>query len=65
MLKKLLLTLGLAKAPAPIRTYFAASSFVGAVPALAFVAWRNRAQLKALFQRVTHRQPQRLAATTA
>jgi hypothetical protein len=53
MLKKILLALGLMKAPAPVKTYFAVSSFVGVVPALAFVAWKNRDWIKALVQRAT------------
>ena len=53
MWKKLLITLGLAKAPAPIRTYFAVSSFVGAIPALAYVAYKHRDKLRALMHRST------------
>jgi hypothetical protein len=53
MLKQLLITLGLRKAPAPVRTYVAASSLVGAVPALAYVAWKNREQLRSLWHNVT------------
>ncbi len=57
MLKKILLTLGLAKAPAPVRTYFAASSFVGVVPALAYVAWKNRDRLRSMLRRgMAHQQ---------
>ena len=62
MLKKILLTLGLAKAPAPIRTYVVASSFVGAVPALAWVAWKNRDWLRSLVRRVAVPTERRLPA---
>lgn len=51
MWKKLLITLGLAKAPAPIRTYFAVSSLVGTIPALAYVAYKHRDKLRALMHR--------------
>lgn len=57
MLKKILLTLGLAKAPAPVRSYFAVSSFFGAVPALAYVAWKNRDRLRSVLRRgMAHQQ---------
>ncbi len=42
MFKMLLRAIGLSKGPAPLRTYLSASPFVGALPALAFVAWRYR-----------------------
>ncbi len=48
MIKHLLVSLGLAKAPAPFRSYVAASSFVGVIPALAFVAWKYRANIRPL-----------------
>lgn len=51
MFKKLLITLGLAKAPAPVRSYFVASSMFGTIPALAFVAWKNRDRIRGLLQR--------------
>jgi hypothetical protein len=54
MFKKLLLALGLAKAPAPIRSYAVASSFVGAPLALAFVAWKYRDKIRPLLQRAQH-----------
>jgi hypothetical protein len=53
MLKQLLIHLGLRNAPTPVRTYVAASSLVGAVPALAYVAWKNRDQLQSLWRNVT------------
>lgn len=55
MLRRLLLALGLAKAPAPVRNYLAVSSFVGTVPALAYVAWKNRSKIAPLLQRATSR----------
>lgn len=51
MFKKLLLTLGLAKAPAPIRSYFVTSSFVGAPLALAYVAWKYRDKIAPVLRR--------------
>ena len=51
MIKKLLFALGVAKAPAPVKSYFAASSFVGAPLALAFVAWRYRDKIGPLLRR--------------
>jgi hypothetical protein len=53
MFKRILLALGLAKAPAPVRSYLAVSSFFGAVPALAWVAWKNRDKIRPVVQRVT------------
>jgi hypothetical protein len=58
MFKRILIALGLASAPRPLKSYMMASSFVGTGPALAFVAWRYRNQLMpALGQakRVLHR----------
>lgn len=52
MFKKILFTLGLAKARAPVRSYLAASSFVGVVPALAFVAWKYRANLRPMLDKL-------------
>lgn len=54
MLKRILIMLGMSKAPAPVRSYLAASSFVGVVPALAWVAWKNRDKIRPLLQRVTN-----------
>jgi hypothetical protein len=55
MLKKLLLALGFAKAPPPVRSYLAVSSFIGAVPALAWVLWRNRDRIRPMLQRASSR----------
>jgi hypothetical protein len=55
MFKKLLLALGFAKAPAPVRSYLTVSSFVGALPALAWVLWRNRNRIRPLLQRASSR----------
>ncbi len=55
MLKRILIALGLRNAPAPLRSYLKVSSVFGAVPALAWVAWKNRAQIRPLLQRVTSR----------
>ena len=51
MFKRLLLGLGLISAPAPVRSYLKASSFIGTIPALAFVAWRYRGQLRSFLAR--------------
>ena len=42
MIKKILFALGLAKAPAPVKSYLKVSTFLGTVPAIAWVAWKNR-----------------------
>jgi len=42
MFSRILVHLGLRAAPTPIRTYVAVSRVFGAVPALAYVAWKNR-----------------------
>ena len=55
MLTKILMALGLRKAPMPVRHYLAVSSFVGAVPAIAWVAWKNREKLRPMRERVTSR----------
>ncbi|MDO9016235.1 MAG: hypothetical protein Q8S73_09765 [Deltaproteobacteria bacterium] len=60
MLKQILIAIGLRKAPTPVRNYVAASSLVGGVPALAYVAWRHRDQIAALWRSATTR---RQAAT--
>jgi hypothetical protein len=60
MFMKLLMALGLRSAPAPVRNYLAVSSFFGALPALAYVAWKNRDKIRPVVQRVTSR---RQAAT--
>jgi len=64
MRMKILMALGLRKAPAPVRSYLAVSSFFGAVPALAYVAWKNRDRIRPLAQRATSRR-QATAATAA
>lgn len=62
MIQRILIALGLRAAPSPVRSYFAVSSFVGAVPALAYVAWKNRDRLASVWQQITTRQHQRLPA---
>jgi len=54
MFKRLLIALGLRAAPAPIRSFAVASSFVGALPALAYVAWKYRSQIGSVVQRARH-----------
>jgi hypothetical protein len=53
--KKALIGLGLRAAPKPWSRYATASSVVGVVPVMAYAAWKNRAQLKALYDRTFHR----------
>jgi hypothetical protein len=55
MFKKILITLGLAKAPLPIKSYLVASSFVGTLPALAFVAWKYREKIIPVVRRAKQR----------
>jgi hypothetical protein len=55
MLKRILMAIGLRKAPSPVRSYFAVSSMFGAVPAIAWVAWKNRDRIRPMLQRVTSR----------
>lgn len=62
MLSTILVHLGLRAAPTPVRTYVAVSSVVGAVPALAYVAWKNRDKIAALWQRATSHAPAHAAA---
>jgi hypothetical protein len=56
MFKKLLMAIGLRKAPPPVRSYLAASSFVGFLPALAFVAWKYRDRIGPAVRRLRGRE---------
>jgi len=58
MIKQLLIHLGLRSAPTPVRTYVAVSSVVGAVPALAYVAWKNRDKIASMWQQVMADRPE-------
>ena len=62
MIKKLLVLLGLAKAPTPVRTYLVASSAVGAVPAALFLAWTYRGTIAPMLRRATPQRSERLPA---
>lgn len=44
-MKKLLIALGLQAAPPPARPYFLIAATLGVVPALLWMAWRNRRTL--------------------
>ena len=55
MLKRILIALGLRNAPAPVRSYFAVSSVFGVLPAIAWIAWKNRERIRPMLQRVTPR----------
>jgi hypothetical protein len=55
MLKSLLISLGLMKAPRPARGYLAASSIVGVTPVLLFLAWTYRDDIAYMFDRFRHR----------
>lgn len=65
MLKKLLIMVGLAKAPAPVKSYVAVSSLFGAVPALAWLAWRNRDAIRGTVRRLRASTPSPIASSTA
>jgi hypothetical protein len=58
MIARILIALGLRSAPAPLRSYLTASSFVGVVPALAFVAWKYRRKIAPMLRRAPSSQPQ-------
>lgn len=53
MFKRLLFWLGLRKAPTPIKSYVAFSSVFGTLPALAYVAWKNRDRIAPYVKRFT------------
>lgn len=55
MIKRILLALGLSKAPAPIQRYVAASSFVGGLPALGYVLFKHRGDIVNLLRRAQSR----------
>ena len=55
MIKRILLALGLRKAPAPVQRYVAASSFVGGIPALAYVLFKHRGEVADLVRRARSR----------
>jgi len=61
----MLVALGLRSAPTPVRTYFAVSSLFGAVPAIAWVAWKNRERIGTMLGRVTSGQKGALAQRAA
>ena len=50
MLKRILIAIGLKKAPTPVRSYFLVSSLFGVVPALAWVAYKNRDAIRSFVQ---------------
>ncbi len=50
MLKRILIAIGLKKAPTPVRSYFLVSSLFGVVPALAWVAFKNRDRIRSFVQ---------------
>jgi hypothetical protein len=49
MLEKILMTVGLAKGPSPIRKFIGATAFFGTIPALGYLAWKYRGKIKSLF----------------
>ncbi|MDB4946649.1 MAG: hypothetical protein JWP97_6183 [Labilithrix sp.] len=65
LLKKILVAIGIAKAPAPVKSYLTVSSFFGAVPAVAWVAWKNRDAIRSAVGRLRARAPQQLSARAA
>jgi hypothetical protein len=54
-LKTALIALGLRRAPAPVRLYLAAYSWVGVLPAIAYVAWKYRDRIAPVVRRVIDR----------
>lgn len=50
MLKRILIAIGLKKAPTPVRSYFLVSSMFGVVPALAWVAFKNRDRIRSFVE---------------
>ena len=57
MIKQLLVALGLRKAPAPIRSYVTVASLFGTVPAIAWVAWKNRDRIRSFAGGLRHQEP--------
>ena len=55
MLKRILFALGLRKAPVPVQRYVAASSFVGGLPALAYVLFKHRGDVANVVRRLRSR----------
>lgn len=51
MLKKILMAVGIAKSPSPIRKFIGAKAFFGTIPALGYVGWRYRGKIASLFRR--------------
>lgn len=66
MMKKLLVALGLRKAPAPIRSYVGVASIFGTIPAIAWVAWKNRDRIRSFVGGMRqHQQPAGALAAAA
>jgi hypothetical protein len=55
MLKRILIALGLSKAPVPVQRYVAASGFVGGLPALGWVLFKHRGDIANLLRRARSR----------
>jgi hypothetical protein len=53
MFNKLLMAVGLAKAPSPLRRFLGTKAFIGTVPALAYFGWKYRGHIAEL---VRHRE---------
>ena len=51
MLKKILMAVGLAKAPSPIRRFVGAKAFFGTIPALGYLGWKYRGKIRGLFDK--------------
>ena len=65
MITKLLVALGLRKAPAPIRSYVTAASLFGPGPAIAWVAWKNRDRIRSFIGGAQGRAPAGALAQSA
>jgi len=57
MLKKILMAIGIAKAPTPVGKFVSAKAMFGTLPALAILGWKYRSQIKSLVQRQGHASP--------
>jgi len=63
LLRKLLISLGLAKAPTPVRLYAAMGGGVGLLPIAGYYAWKNRAKLAGLLGRARAATPRTFKAS--
>lgn len=55
MFKKMLVRLGLRKAPTPVRTYLMVSSVAGGIPAALLLAYKYRRKIAPMLRRASSR----------